>query len=340
MADVAISDLNNIGDLQTGQPDIQPNDLFLAQQASTGNAVNVTGEQLTKFINRAVVDVTATFIPATTTGSSEYDAQTGELTLNIPKGDGIASITKTGTSGATDTYTITLDTGATYTFQVTNGSNISTIAKTSSRTYNGRVIDTYTVTLTDGSTTTFEVTNGKDGEGQVNKIMGLDPTGINGNFTTNQMMQNILPLIMPVGYLYISPTAASPASIYGAYGITWTWTQVKGRFLVATGKADEEDPDCPEYSLGAHGTYKATVDFSNGAAKIGFGNGPYNYTGIDYAGSDFTDISHVGQMAGNWGTAIPTDLLTNGVGMAALTGTQDIELTPLYYGVTVWRRTE
>jgi hypothetical protein len=72
-------------------------------------------------------------------------------------GAGIANIEKTGTSGLVDTYTITLDDGAKFTFTVTNGSNIASITKTGTNV----LTDTYTVTLTDGSTTTFEVTNGR-----------------------------------------------------------------------------------------------------------------------------------------------------------------------------------
>ena len=46
-------------------------------------------------------------------------------------GNGIASITKTGTSGLVDTYTITYDNGDTDTFTVTNGSNASVTIQTS-----------------------------------------------------------------------------------------------------------------------------------------------------------------------------------------------------------------
>ena len=46
-------------------------------------------------------------------------------------GNGITSITKTGTSGDVDTYTVTLTNGATQTFTVTNGSSIASITKTS-----------------------------------------------------------------------------------------------------------------------------------------------------------------------------------------------------------------
>ena len=43
-------------------------------------------------------------------------------------GNGIASVTKTGTSGVVDTYTVTFTDGNSTTFTVTNGSNISTIS--------------------------------------------------------------------------------------------------------------------------------------------------------------------------------------------------------------------
>ena len=46
-------------------------------------------------------------------------------------GNGIASITKTGTSGLVDTYTITFTNGNTTTFTVTNGSNATVTIQTS-----------------------------------------------------------------------------------------------------------------------------------------------------------------------------------------------------------------
>lgn len=82
-------------------------------------------------------------------------------------GVGISSITKTGTSGKVDTYTITFTNGQTTTFTVTNGEDgtdgtdgvgISSITKTST---SGNV-DTYTITYTDSTTSTFTVTNGTD----------------------------------------------------------------------------------------------------------------------------------------------------------------------------------
>jgi hypothetical protein len=77
--------------------------------------------------------------------------------LFIPRGKGIASISKTSTSGLVDTYTITYSDGVTTTFAVTNGNGISAISKTST----SGLVDTYTISYTDGTSTTFTVTNGK-----------------------------------------------------------------------------------------------------------------------------------------------------------------------------------
>lgn len=76
--------------------------------------------------------------------------------LKGEKGSNIATITKTGTSGLVDTYTVTLTDGSTTTFEVTNGSSIESIEKTGTV----GLVDIYTITLTNGETSTFEVTNG------------------------------------------------------------------------------------------------------------------------------------------------------------------------------------
>ena len=70
-------------------------------------------------------------------------------------GNGISNISKTSTSGLTDTYTITYTSGSPTTFDVTNGKGITSVSKTSSE---GNV-DTYTITYNDSTTSTFTVTN-------------------------------------------------------------------------------------------------------------------------------------------------------------------------------------
>ena len=91
------------------------------------------------------------------------------MLLKGEKGSNIESIEKTGTSGVTDTYTVTLTDGTKITFTVTNGNNIESIEKTGTQ----GLVDTYTVTLTDGTTTTFTVTNG-------NGIENIQKTGTQG----------------------------------------------------------------------------------------------------------------------------------------------------------------
>lgn len=102
-------------------------------------------------------------------------------------GVGIASITKTGTSGLVDTYTITYTNGNTSTFTVTNGRNgtdgtdgtdgvgVVSIVQTTTSTESGG-INVITCTLTDGTVTTFEIRNGQDGGGGT-----IDPTPTQGS---------------------------------------------------------------------------------------------------------------------------------------------------------------
>ena len=105
--------------------------------------------------------------------------------VNGTDGNGIKSITKTGTSGKVDTYTITFDDDTTETFTVTNGNDgqdgedgngIKSIEKTST----SGLVDTYTITFDDDTTTTFTVTNGKDGE---------DGEGVPDGGTTGQILR-------------------------------------------------------------------------------------------------------------------------------------------------------
>jgi hypothetical protein len=88
-------------------------------------------------------------------------------------GNGIASITKTSTSGLVDTYTITFTNGNTTTFDVTNGKSITNISKTST----SGLEDIYTITYNDNTTSTFTVTNG-------NGISSIEKTETQGNVDT------------------------------------------------------------------------------------------------------------------------------------------------------------
>ena len=105
---------------------------------------------------------------ASVTNSGTSSAAVFDFTL--PKGDkgdtgntgatgnGIASITKTGTSGLVDTYTITMTSGATSTFTVTNGQDgTGDMLKSTYDTDNDGIVDNaekvnHKLTITLGST--------------------------------------------------------------------------------------------------------------------------------------------------------------------------------------------
>ncbi len=98
---------------------------------------------------------------------ANLDKEIKIIMLKGEAGSTITSIEKTATSGKVDTYTVTVNNGETYTFNVTNGIGISSITKTDT---SGKV-DTYTITLTDGTTTTFTVTNGEVTQAQLDNAL-------------------------------------------------------------------------------------------------------------------------------------------------------------------------
>ena len=92
--------------------------------------------------------------------NTEVKGDKGEKGDTGATGNGIISISKTGTSKLVDTYTISFTSGATTTFQITNGKGITKIEKTAT----SGLVDTYTITFNDATTSTFQVTNGAKGE--------------------------------------------------------------------------------------------------------------------------------------------------------------------------------
>ena len=108
-------------------------------------------------------------------GNSAFVENVRILMVKGEKGSSIQSITKTGTSGAVDTYTITMTDGSTSTFEVTNGTPIQSIVLTSS----DDVYDYYTLTDSAGNTATFKVQNHDkdiaDFEAEVNAILDNAP---------------------------------------------------------------------------------------------------------------------------------------------------------------------
>ena len=83
---------------------MQNADLFVLEQ--NGTAKKMSGEQLSSYIDRQIVSITVVERAATETYTASYNADTGVLTLGIPRGVGIASITNPVVSGLNKTYTI------------------------------------------------------------------------------------------------------------------------------------------------------------------------------------------------------------------------------------------
>ena len=141
------------------------NAVTTANTASTKstNAVNMANEakQTAETANTTANSANTKSDNAVTTASQALEkANTAITTSEAALGKGIKNITKTGSSGIVDTYTITLVNNDTFDFTVTNGSSITNIEKISS----SGLVDTYKINIDDGSSSTFTVTNGAKGD--------------------------------------------------------------------------------------------------------------------------------------------------------------------------------
>ena len=117
----------------------------------------------------------------------------GEQGIQGPVGNGIKLVTKTNTVGLVDTYTVTMTSGATSTFTVTNGLDgldVDHVSKTSGTGASGTT-DVYTVwgdvaeTISLG---TFNVYNGLNGTGLVNSIMAGTNVTVDNTDPTNPIV--------------------------------------------------------------------------------------------------------------------------------------------------------
>lgn len=132
----------------------------------------------------------ATTLPAGSNATASYDVDNGVFTFGIPRGNkgetgdtgetgnGIASITKTGTSGLVDTYTITYTDGTTTTFTVTNGRNGT-----------GSVADVWQngVSVLDGNVAKVTVpTKTSDLTNDSNFVVDANYVHTDANFTTTE----------------------------------------------------------------------------------------------------------------------------------------------------------
>ena len=127
--------------------------------------------------------------------------------------------------------------------------------------------------------------------------------------TKENTLQNIVNIVYPVGAIYISTVATSPATLFG-FG---TWEQIQDRFLLAAGST---------YSAGATGgeaTHTLTVDEM-----------PKHSHGIQLtskataSGTDYVRVSSTGDVTSN---------LISETG-----GGQAHNNMPPYLSVYVWQR--
>lgn len=130
------------------------NDANAAKREATTakNNAEAAAEQAAGILSQITgLNAEAISLQSTQSATANYDAETGVLTIGIPKGVGITSITKTNTSGLIDTYTITYNDNTTTTFTVTNGTTpVFSI---------GTVIEGATAAATITGTTTNPVLN-------------------------------------------------------------------------------------------------------------------------------------------------------------------------------------
>ena len=66
--------------------------------------------------------------------------------------------------------------------------------------------------------------------------------------------------IYPVGAVYISASSTSPATLFGG-----TWEQIKGRFLLSTGKPDDNS----NTAYGTNLTYNGSTKYNETAGSTG-----------------------------------------------------------------------
>lgn len=119
--------------------------------AYVDTGVNAQGDQGT-----SIVSITKTGTSGLVDTYTVLMSDGTTSTFTVTNGAQIQSVSKTGTSGLVDTYTVMMTNADTFTFSVTNGRGVSSIAKTST----SGLVDTYTVTYNDSTTSTFTVTNG------------------------------------------------------------------------------------------------------------------------------------------------------------------------------------
>lgn len=240
--------------------------LLLSQFTSTSDTLNCElkitqdGTKVTTFpnfniiVNPSIVDgIEGGQDPTEETTLSNLIDEVNDILNQLNNGGvdgrGITSITKTGTNGLVDTYTIVYTDNTTSTFTVTNGANgndgvgIKSVTKTSTE----GLVDTYTITLTNNTTTTFTVTNGKDGRG----ITDISKTSTDG-------------LVDTYTITYTDNTTSTFTVTNGADGGGGGGTGTDGRGIVSITKTDTEGL-VDTYTITYTDNTTSTFSVTNGA---------------------------------------------------------------------------
>ena len=312
MADSPISSLQAVQNLPNGQPDIGMTDLFVLEQNNT--AKKLTGEQITKFVDRNVVSYEGEIVASDAAGGARYRNET--LTLVLPHGPGIASIEKTSTRPATAQEIASED----------------------------ATVDTYTITSQDVRTTNgltpgvavgeFTVYNGRNGTGAVNTVANIAPPFGSTDIPKFELFN----LIYPLHSIYMTEDATfDPNEAFGG-----EWTQIKDRFLLA---ASDLTAESKTYTVGDEDGYETqTVDFSNGVAHIGFADGSPGNQNIflsrrNVAEDPTQDYEPVKFAAANSAAVTWGNPPIAQADATELSGTQQLSNMPPYHVVCVWKRT-
>jgi len=145
-------------------------------------------------------------------------------TFTVTNGANISSISKTGSSGLIDTYTVSLTNGTSTSFNVINGKGIASIELTSGN-HSAGTSDTYLITFNDGDTFSFPVYNGANGEGAVSTVSGIPVVGDAGDVPA-LVIQSSAPTTSTTGYvnqLLFDTTGGVLYVCTAISGNTYTW---------------------------------------------------------------------------------------------------------------------
>ena len=246
---------------------------------------------------------------------------------------GISDISKTGTDGFVDTYTITLADTTTKTFTVTNGNGLTAFEKLSTV----GLVDTYRFTRTDGTYFTFAVANGAKGDTGDAAHVWIKYASQQPTASSHSMGD------LPDAWMGVySGTAAEAPDDWQQY----TWYQIKGE-KGDTGAAATVTGTTAEYMVSDSGTIvpsgswsttiptvpqgkylwtRITTTFNTGSPAVSYS---VTRMGIDGTGSVSTVNDKSPDESGNVALTAADIATSGGVSVEAKLNTLDEEKQPL-----------